>query len=116
LTPRHACWAALTAMLLLPIATAAADRLFVYNQTTSTEFTGVYLAPAGTEAWGRNQALNDRDGSLETSERLPITGLSRGRFDVRLVDRKGHSCVLPGVDLTRETSFEIRDGDLARCR
>ncbi len=95
---------------------AAADRFFAYNLTTSTEFTGVYLAPAGTENWGPNQALNDKDKSLETSERLALTGIGRGRFDVKLQDRKGHTCVKRDVDLARDTSFDIRDGDLVDCR
>jgi len=95
---------------------AAADRFFVYNLTTSTEFTGLFLAPAGTENWGANQALNDKDKSLETSERLPLTGISRGVFDVKLQDRKDHTCVKRGVDLRRDTSFEIRDADLVDCR
>ncbi|MBN9560328.1 MAG: hypothetical protein J0H14_06295 [Alphaproteobacteria bacterium] len=112
---------ATTILLLLGLcasagASAAAERFFVYNLTTSTEFTGVFLAPAGTEKWGANQALNDKDKSLETSERLPLTGISRGKFDVKLQDRKGHVCVKRGVDLTQDTSFDIRDTDLADCR
>jgi hypothetical protein len=95
---------------------AAAERFFVYNLTTSTEFTGVFLAPAGTENWGANQALNDKDKSLETSERLALTGISHGSFDVKLRDRKGHTCVKRGVDLARDTTFDIRDEDLADCR
>ena len=95
---------------------AAADRFFAYNLTTSTEFTGLFLAPAGTDNWGANQALNDKDKSLETSERLPLTGISRGVFDVKLQDRKDHTCVKRGVDLKRDTSFEIRDTDLVDCR
>jgi hypothetical protein len=95
---------------------AAADRFFAYNLTTSTEFTGVYLAPTGTEKWGPNQALNDKDRSLEASERLTLTGIGRGRFDVKLQDRKGHTCVKHGVDLSRDTSFDIRDADLVDCR
>src|SRR3954468_5519804 len=39
----------------------AADRFYVYNMTTATEFKGIYLAPAGTTDWGRNQTLNDKD-------------------------------------------------------
>lgn len=110
-----------TILLLLTLCAAvqvgtAAERFFVYNLTTSTEFTGVFLAPAGTEKWGPNQALNDKDKSLETSERLPLIGISHGMFDVKLQDRKGHVCVKHGVDLARDTSFDIRDADLADCR
>ncbi len=93
----------------------AADRFFGYNHTTATDFTGVFLAPEGTVEWGRNQALNDKDHSWEAGERLPITGVARGRFDLKIVDRKGRVCVRHGVDLTKDTTFDIRDEDLATC-
>ncbi|MCW3473249.1 hypothetical protein [Limobrevibacterium gyesilva] len=112
---------ALRLALLLGVActagnAAAADRFFAYNLTTTTDFAGVYLAPAGTEHWGPNQALNDKDKSLDRSERLSLTGIARGKFDVKLVDSKGHICVKRDVDLTRDLIFEIRDADVASCR
>lgn len=97
------------------LAAAAADRFFVYNLTTSTTFTGVYLAPAGTAQWGGNQALNDKDKAIDPSERLPIKDIVRGMFDVRLADRKGRICLMPGVDLRTDTTFEIHDRDLKQC-
>ena len=104
------------AILCLPVITSAAERFFAYNLTTSTEFTGLWLAPAGTENWGQNRALNDKDHSLDVTERLPITGLEPGKFDVRLQDRKGRICVKRSVDLGHDHSFDIRDDDLAGCR
>lgn len=97
-------------------AAAAGERFFVYNLTTSTEFTGVFLAPAGTPNWGPNQALNDKDHSLDVNERLPISGITHGRFDVKLQTEKGRTCIKSGVDLTSETTFDIRDADVAGCR
>ncbi|MBO0710440.1 MAG: hypothetical protein J2P47_04075 [Acetobacteraceae bacterium] len=94
---------------------AAAAAFAVYNETTGTEFVGVYLAPENTENWGANQALNDKDHALDTSERLLLKDIGPRRYDVRLVDRKGRSCILKGVDLTRDRSFEVRDQDLTNC-
>jgi hypothetical protein len=94
----------------------AADRFFLYNLTTSTTFTGVYLAPAGSDRWGSNQALNDKDKAIEPSERLAIKDIARGRFDAKLVDRKGRTCIRRGIDLRQDTTFDIRDSDLADCR
>jgi len=104
------------ALSLASAAASAADRFFAYNETTSTDLTGVYLAPAGTQQWGPNQALNDKDKRLDTSERLPLTGLRPGTYDVKLVDGKGRVCLKRDVDLTRDKSFEIRDADLGSCR
>jgi hypothetical protein len=104
------------AAVLAGDAASAADRFFAYNLTTSTTFTGVYLAPAGSGRWGANQALNDRDGAIDPSERLAIKDIARGRFDVKLVDRAGHVCIRHDVDLSGDTTFDIRDADLADCR
>jgi hypothetical protein len=94
---------------------AQGQKFFAYNSTTRTDFTGVYMAPVGTQNWGLNQALNDKDKSLDAGERLTLTGLTSGAFSVKLVDRSGRTCILEAVDLTKEKSFEIRDKQLANC-
>lgn len=106
---------ALSVLVALPGIASATEKFFAYNETTSSIFTGVYLAPAGTTQWGANQALNDKDKELEPSERLPLKGVGHGRYDVRLVDAKGKACVERGVNLVGETSFIIRDEDLQGC-
>jgi hypothetical protein len=90
-------------------------KFFAYNNTTRTDFTGLYMAPAGTESWGPNQALNDKDKILDAGERLTLIGLSPGTFSVKLVDRSSRTCILQDVDLTKEKSFDIRDGQLSNC-
>jgi hypothetical protein len=97
------------------LSATAADRFFAYNLTTSTTFTGVYLAPEGTNQWGTNQALNDKDKAIDPSERLPIKDITRGTFDLKLVDRQGRVCITHGIDLRHDTTFEIRDADLRNC-
>ncbi len=89
------------------------ERFFVYNLTSASDLNGIYLAPAGTTDWGANQALNDKDGQVEPTERLAIKGIAHGLFDVRAVTTKGHECVKKSVDLTLETTFDIRDADMA---
>ncbi len=90
-----------------------AERFFVYNLTSASDLDGLYLAPAGTIDWGPNQTLNDRDHQVEPTERLALTGIVHGLYDVRAVTTKGHVCVKTGVDLTHDTTFDIRDADLA---
>jgi hypothetical protein len=90
-----------------------ADRFFVYNLTSASDLGGLYLAPAGTTDWGPNQTLNDRDHQLEPTERLAVTGIGHGVYDVRAVTTQGHACVKVAVDLTHDTTFDIRDADLA---
>jgi hypothetical protein len=94
----------------------AADRYFGFNETTSTVFKGVYLAPAGTTNWGPNEALNDKDKIWDTGERLKINHASRGVFDLKVVDRTGRACIKHGIDLRKDLTFDIRDQDLAACK
>jgi hypothetical protein len=94
----------------------ASDRFFLYNLTASTTFTGVYLAPAGSGHWGDNQALNDKDKTVDPSERLQIKNIDRGRFDAKVVDKAGRTCIKRAIDLSKDTTFDIRDGDLKDCR
>ena len=102
--------------LACALPSAAADRFFGYNATTTTDFSGVFLAPEGTDKWGPNEALNDKDKRWDAGERLAIRNASRGRFDLKLVDEKSHVCIKHGLDLTHDTTFDVRDEDLASCR
>jgi formylmethanofuran dehydrogenase subunit A len=102
--------------LVVSVTAHAAERFVAWNLTATTTFSGIYLAPAGSTAWGPNQALNDKDHTLEPSERLILKGVGHGRFDVRLVDQAGHACIKHDVDLSTAASFDIRDADLDACR
>jgi hypothetical protein len=113
----HARFVLLAVLCTLTAAPAvAADRYLGFNETTATVFTGVYFAPAGTTTWGPNEALNDKDKTWESGERLAIKGVSRGVFDLKLIDQAGRVCIKHGLDLGKDTTFEIRDQDLADCR
>jgi hypothetical protein len=94
----------------------AAERLRFWNLTTVT-IIELYLAPTSTAEWGANQCQNDRDGAVDPDERLTITGISPGRFDVKLKDKKGRVCTLSNVEVVsgRPYAFSISDKDLANC-
>lgn len=107
------------ALALLPgwcLTARAGAKYFAYNLTATTDFPGVYLAPAGTTKWGPNEALNDDDKELDFGERLTLTGVAAGIYDVKLVDKAGRTCIMHGVNMTKETSFEIRDSSLTDCK
>jgi hypothetical protein len=108
-------WVVGIAVSCISLSAVAADRFFLYNLTTSATFTGVYLAPAGSDHWGSNQALNDKDKEVDPSERLAIKDIVRGRFDAKIVDQKGRTCIRRGIDLSKDTTFDIRDADLTDC-
>lgn len=95
----------------------AAERLRFWNLSANT-ITELYLAPPGSGKWGPNQCLNDADKSVEHDERLTITGVEPGRYDVKLVDTKGRACVLLNVELVagRPYAFSISEKDVATCK
>jgi hypothetical protein len=108
--------AAAAALILTLVAGHAAERLRFWNLTTVT-IQELYLAPAGTTQWSGNQCANDRDGTVDPDERLTITGLTPGRYDVKLKDKKGRTCTVSGVELVsgKPYAFSLSDKDLTNC-
>jgi hypothetical protein len=108
-----------TAIVLLAAGPAsfAAERLRFWNLTKVT-IAELYLAPVGTAEWGPNQCLNDPDKSVDSDERLTITGVEAGRYDAKLVDKKGRACIVPNVEVKsgRPYAFSISDSDLTNCK
>jgi hypothetical protein len=107
--------APITAILLATTAHAATPLQF-WN-TSSQEFTGVYLAAPGTNQWGPNETANDPDGSVAADERLKLPDITPGRYDVRLVTKAGRSCVVKNVTVKGggRYAFAIGDAELKGC-
>src|ERR1700740_1557598 len=87
-------------------------RFWNLTQHTISEF---YLAPAGTTKWGENQCKNDKDGTVDSDERLRITGIEPGRYDARLKDVSGRVCFARNIDIKAGDIFSIEERDLADC-
>jgi hypothetical protein len=104
-----ALWLSLTAPL-------AADRkpTRFWNLTANTIVT-LQMSPAGQQAWGRDQCENDRDHEVDHDERLRITDVAPGRYDVRFKDKTGRVCVVTNIDVKDGDIFTIEEKDLAGC-
>ena len=107
----------LVALALAAPPAVAADKMMFWNQTAH-EMKGVYLAPAGSGAYGANQALNDPDHSVSADERLVILGVAPGRYDVKLVDTTGRTCIVPDVQVrgTGKVAFSVGEDQLTGCK
>ncbi len=110
-------WAvhAIAALIAATSGTMAADRpIRLWNLTrhTISEFR---LAPAGTANWGENQCRNDKDGTVDSDERLRITGIEPGLYDARLKDASGRVCLVRGIMVKAGDIFSIEEKDLASC-
>ena len=112
----HRTWIAVAALALSVTAAAAEQRrgMRFWNLTLYT-LTSLQFSPPGQEAWGRNQTLNDDDKTVDHNERLRITGLAPGRYDVRLTDRIGRTCTVRNVEV-KDGVFAIEEKDLTDCR
>ena len=82
-------------MLLLSAAVgpARSEAVQQFWNTSTQTFTGVFLAPAGSNRWGANQTANDPDGAVDPRERAVPVVLERPDFT-----RPGVTGVRPTVD------------------
>src|SRR4051794_30229038 len=87
----------------------------LWNLTLYT-LTNVQLSPAGQNAWGKNQCENDQDGTVDHDERLRITGIADGRYDVKLADKIGRVCIVRNVEVKDGAVFSIEERQLTDCR
>ncbi len=85
-----------------------------WNLTSST-MTNLQLSPAGQNAWGANQCANDPDGAVDHDERLRIVGVSPGRYDAKLADKAGRTCIVRSIEIKENGIFSIEDKDLTEC-
>ena len=94
----------------------AEERLAFWNLTTGT-ITQLVMAPAGSPNFGDNQCANDKDGAVEHDERLRLTGVTPGRYDVKLTTKKGRMCLVRDVEVKSggKYAFSLADSDLTEC-
>jgi len=106
------------AVVLIVAAGAAlgAERMRFWNLTAAT-ITKLYLAPAGSDKWGSDQCQNDPDGAVDADERLTLKGIEPGRYDAKLADKTGRSCIVRNIDVKgdRPYAFSIEEKDLTDC-
>ena len=100
-------------LTFIPIAATAKDTRF-WNLTANT-ITSLQLSPAGKNAWGANQADNDRDRTVDHDERLKITDTAPGIYDVKFVDKSGRTCVVPNIEVKTGAVFTIEEKSLKDC-
>jgi hypothetical protein len=108
---------AVTVLGLVGSAAAAQDRRGIrfWNLTLYT-ITSFQMSPAGQNTWGPDQCQNDRDGTVDHDERLRITGIEPGRYDVKLADRIGRTCIVRDVEVKAGAVFAIEEKQLTDCR
>jgi hypothetical protein len=110
-------WLAFVVLGMVSSVAAAQDRRGIrfWNLTLYT-ITKLQMSPAGKDAWGPDQCQNDRDGTVDHDERLRITGIEPGRYDVKLADKIGRVCIVRNVEVKDGALFAIEEKELTDCR
>jgi hypothetical protein len=107
-------------LLLAFIATAssafAADGPIRFWNLTHHTISEFRLAPAGTTKWGDNQCKNDKDGTVDSDERLRITATAPGLYDASLKDTSGRACLVRNIKVEAGAIFSIEEKDLTSCQ
>ena len=93
----------------------AAEKPIRFWNLTSATITELRLAAVGSDKFGPDQCKNDKDGSVDHDERLPITGVSPGRYDIKIGYKGGKSCRVANVTIESGKVFSIEDKDLTDC-
>ncbi len=93
----------------------AAERPMRFWNLTRHTITEFYLAPAGTTKWGADQCKNDRDGTVNSDERLRITDTPPGLYDAKFSDVSKRSCIVRNVKLEAGEIFSIEEKQLTSC-
>jgi hypothetical protein len=95
--------------------TLAAEKPIRFWNLTSATVTELRLAPAGSEKFGPDQCKNDKDGSVDHDERLQVTGVTPGRYDIKIWYKGGKTCRIANVGVESGKVFSIEDKDLTEC-
>mgnify|MGYP001554118595 CR=1 FL=1 len=106
--------AAVAASLWLGAAVAKDKPTRFWNLTLHT-VNNLQLSPAGKNDWGPNQCKNDRDGTVDHDERVAVTGVVTGRYDVKLADDSGRACIVRNVDVKSGGIFVVDEKQLTDC-
>ena len=103
----------LTAVGLSLFAVHALAATINIENKSSWEIHEIYFAPSSQDDWGDDHLGNE---VLEPGMTLTLTGVTAGKWDVRLVDEDEDECIVENQQISASEKFSIDDGDLLDCQ
>lgn len=95
----------------MPLAAWANNVVFV-NQS-SWDITHIYFSSSKSKNWGEDHL---GDEVLSKGDSLTLQGVSKGKWDVRVVDEDGDECIIADVSISANDKWVIEDDDLLSCQ
>jgi len=74
--------------------------------------TNFQFSEPGKNDWGADQTANDSDQSVDHDERLKITGVTTGVYDVELRDQSGRRRIVPNARIKEGAVFPVEEREL----
>jgi len=97
-----------------PLADAQAHRYRLrINNHSRYAIHRIYMSSAESNQWGRDLL---GDGVLAPNGAFTLTDIVSGEWDIRLVDRYGHACILTNVEVFENLSLDITTDWLLNCQ
>ncbi|NCT67108.1 MAG: hypothetical protein GXC76_05610 [Rhodanobacteraceae bacterium] len=101
-------------VLLASIGTARAHELDVVNKSR-TSIHHLYLSPVKADEWGPDQFGDRRGDTVDPGETFTLTGIERGRYDVKLIAEDDTECVVESVSFNESKEWVITERMLDDC-
>lgn len=79
---------------------------------TQNKITKLQLSQPGKNEWGADQTANDSDHIVDADERLKITDVVPGKYDVRFTDDTQRVCTVRNVLVKLREIFSIDEAQL----
>ncbi len=99
----------------LSVPAAAGEKPIRFWNLTAETIAELYMAPAGTTNFGPNQCLNDKDGTVETDEMLTVKDIQPGKYDLKIKDVSGRTCLIKSVTVKPHENFSVGEKQLKDC-
>ena len=100
------------ALLAATTSQALAEELKIVNKS-DYDIHELYVSSSKAKKWGPDQL--GKNGTIDAGETYTLSGISSGRWDLKLVDEDGTECEVADVDFSDGKVWTVTSRLLERC-